>query len=174
MREMHPEGPGVDIDGALASHGKADEAVVLQVLSAPFFKQRPPRSTDGPAMVDLFYTTLQDPGSRGKLPNHLATVCLITASSIVRALREFLPHFPDEVIASGGGVKNRVMMSFLKAQLAHVPLRTTDELGVPGDAKEAIAFALVGAATLDGVPSNVPAATGAKHRVVLGSITPKP
>ena len=104
----------------------------------------------------------------------VATACLITASAIVRALREFLPHFPDEVIASGGGVKNHVMMSFLKAQLAHVPLRTTDELGVPGDAKEAIAFALLAAATLDGVPANVPAATGARRRVVLGSVTPKP
>jgi anhydro-N-acetylmuramic acid kinase len=53
-------------------------------------------------------------------------------------------------------------------------LRTTDELGVPGDAKEAIAFALLSAATLDRVPANVPAATGAKQRVILGSITPKP
>ena len=51
---------------------------------------------------------------------------------------------------------------------------TTDDLGVPAEAKEAIAFALLGAATLDGVPSNVPSCTGAKRRVILGSITPRP
>jgi anhydro-N-acetylmuramic acid kinase len=174
MRQMHPEGSGVDIDGNLASHGTADEDVVLRMLATPFFKQRPPKSTDGPTMIDLFHDTIKDPGSRGKLPNHLATACLVTASAITRALRDFLPHFPDEIIASGGGIKNRTMMSFLRKQLADVPLRTTDELGVSGDAKEAIAFALLGAATLDGEPSNVPTATGASRRVVLGSVTPKP
>jgi anhydro-N-acetylmuramic acid kinase len=174
MRQMHPEGPGVDTDGVLAMHGQPDEAVVLQVLSAPFFKQRPPRSTDGPAIVDLFFAAVSDIGPREKLPNHLATASLISITAIVRAMREFLPHFPDEVIASGGGVKNRAMMNYLKAQLAHVPLRTSDELGVPGDAKEAVAFALLGAATLDNIPANVPAATGAKRRVVLGAVTPKP
>jgi anhydro-N-acetylmuramic acid kinase len=174
MRQMHPEGPGVDVDGVLATHGKADESVVLEVLSNPFFKQPPPRSTDGPAMVDLFFATVRDIGPRGKLPSHLATACLITATAVVRALREFLPHFPDEVIASGGGVRNHALMAFLRAQLAHVPLKSTDDLGVPGDAKEAIAFALLGAATLDGVPANVPTATGAKKRVILGSVTPKP
>ncbi len=174
MRQMHPDGPGVDTDGALASHGKPDEAVVLKMLSAEFFSRRPPRSTDGPEMVDLFYAAIADQGPRGQLPNNLATACLATATAIVRAMREFLPRFPDEIIVSGGGTKNRMMMSFLRRQLADIPLKTTDELGVPSEAKEALAFALLGAATLDGEPGNVPAATGARQRVVLGSITPKP
>jgi anhydro-N-acetylmuramic acid kinase len=55
-----------------------------------------------------------------------------------------------------------------------VPIRTPDEFGVPSQAKEAIAFALLAAATLEGVPSNVPSVTGAKRAVVLGSITPRP
>ncbi len=174
MRYMNPEGPGVDTDGALASIGKPDEAIALKMLADDFFKQPPPRSTDGPAMVDLFTRSIEDFGSRGKLPNNLATACLVTAAAIARSLREFLPQFPDEVIASGGGVHNRIMMSFLRKQMPGVPVRTTDELGVPSSAKEAIAFALLGAATLDGEPSNVPAATGARVRVVLGSVTSKP
>jgi anhydro-N-acetylmuramic acid kinase len=174
MRQMNPEGDGVDVDGVLAAITKPDETLALKILSDPFFKKPPPKSTDGPKMIDLFFTAIQDLGPRGKLPKNLATACLITATSIVRALREFLPHFPDEVIVSGGGTKNRTIMNFLRTQLAGVPLRTADELGVPGDAKEAIAFALLGAATLDGEPGNVPAATGAKCRVVLGSITPQP
>ena len=125
-------------------------------------------------MIDLFTRSIEDFGSRGKLPNNLATACLVTAAAIARSLREFLPHFPDELIASGGGVHNRVMLSFLRKQLPGVPVKTTDELGVPSSAKEAIAFALLGAASLDGEPANVPAATGAARRVVLGSVTARP
>jgi anhydro-N-acetylmuramic acid kinase len=173
MRYMNPEGPGVDTDGILAAHGSPDEPIVLKMLLDPFFKKTPPRSTDGPAMIDLFTHSIEDFGSRGKLPNNLATACLVTATAIVRSLREFLPHFPDEVIASGGGVHNQAIMSFLRKQLPGVPVKTTDELGVPSEAKEAIAFALLGAATLDGEPGNVLSATGARRRVVLGSITPR-
>jgi len=173
VRYMHPDGPGVDVDGVLASHGKPDEATVLRMLAGEFFKQPPPRSTDGPAMVDLFTAAVADFGSRGKLPNNLATACLVTAAAVGRALREFLPHFPDELIVSGGGTRNATLMAYLRRQVAGVPVKTTDELGVPSEAKEAIAFALLGAATLDGEPSNVPAATGAARRVVLGSVTPR-
>jgi len=174
MRYMNPEGPGVDTDGVLAAHGSPDEPIVLKMLLDPFFKKTPPRSTDGPAMIDLFTRSIEDFGSRGKLPNNLATACLVTATAIVRAMREFLPHFPDELIASGGGVYNQAIMSFLRKQLPGVPVKTTDELGVPSEAKEAIAFALLGAATLDGEPGNVRSATGARRRVVLGSVTPRP
>ena len=174
MRYMNPEGPGVDIDGTLAALGTADESIVLKMLADPFFKKAPPKSTDGPAMIDLFTRSIEDFGSRGKLPNTLATACLVTATAVIRALREFLPQFPDEVIASGGGVHNQILMSYLRKQLPGVPLKTTDELGIPSEAKEAIAFALLGAATLDGEPANVISATGATRRVILGSITPKP
>ncbi len=174
VRYMHPDGPGVDQGGVLASHGRPDEAVVLRMLAGDFFKRPPPKSTDGPAMVDLFTAAVADFGSRGRLPNNLATACLVTAASIGRALREFLPHFPDEVIVSGGGTRNATLMAYLRRQLPGVPVRTTDELGVPSEAKEAIAFALLAAATLDGEPGNVPAATGARRRVVLGSVTPRP
>jgi anhydro-N-acetylmuramic acid kinase len=174
MRELHPEGDGVDHDGILASLGVPDDEIVHNFLAAPYFQLPPPKSTDGPAMIDLYHAQVLDPGGRAQLPHHLATACLITATSIVRALRNWTPQFPDEVIASGGGTKNHTLMKFLGAQLNGVPLRTLDELGMISDAKEAIAFALLAAATLDGVPSNVPSATGAKRPVVLGSITPRP
>jgi anhydro-N-acetylmuramic acid kinase len=65
-------------------------------------------------------------------------------------------------------------MQFIRQLLLDLKVQTTDELGVPPEAKEAMAFALLGAATLRGMPSNVPSATGAGRAVVLGSITPKP
>jgi anhydro-N-acetylmuramic acid kinase len=67
-----------------------------------------------------------------------------------------------------------MLMSLLRQRLGDVPVRTSDELGIPVGAKEAIAFALLGAATLDGIAGNVPSATGARRAVVGGAITPKP
>ncbi len=174
MRELYPEGPGVDEDGRMASLGRADEDLATRVLAADYFRRPPPKSTDGPAMIDLFFDAAGDLGGRPHLPKLLATACLVTAASIARAIRDLLPTFPDELIVSGGGVHNRVMMKALADQLHSVPILTIDALGVPSAAKEAIAFALLGAATIDGEPSNVPSVTGAARAVVLGSITPRP
>jgi anhydro-N-acetylmuramic acid kinase len=80
----------------------------------------------------------------------------------------------DVLVASGGGVRNPVLMERLAAQLPAVRLLTADDLGIPSDAKEAIAFALVGWATLHGLPANVPSCTGAAGPCVLGSLTPAP
>ncbi len=108
------------------------------------------------------------------LNDALASACEFTAKTIADAIRKFLPASPDEIIVSGGGSQNRCIMRNLSTQLPGIPIRTLDELGIPSDAKEAIAFALLAAATLDGVPSNVPPATGARRAVILGSITPNP
>jgi anhydro-N-acetylmuramic acid kinase len=80
---------------------------------------------------------------------------------------------PDQVIVSGGGAMNRRIMEGLRS-LTRAELLSTGDLGIKSEAKEALAFALLGAATLDGVPSNVKSVTGARRGVVLGSITPAP
>jgi anhydro-N-acetylmuramic acid kinase len=103
----------------------------------------------------------------------LATACYVSAAAVTEAILQHLSLEQIELIPSGGGVRNEAIMGWLK----HADVEEIIEpesLGVPAEAKEAIAFALLGAATLDGVPSNVPSATGARRGVVLGSITPKP
>ena len=174
MRELHPEGPGYDAGGVLAAHGKPDNEIALRFLADEYFRRRPPKSTDGPAMIGLFYSIVPDLGGRARLPDLLATACLITAAAIGRGGRDFVPAFPDEIYVSGGGTQNRTMMDFLQDQLGGRRLRATDDLGFPWQAKEAIAFALLAAATLDGEQSNIPVVTGARRAAVLGSITPKP
>jgi anhydro-N-acetylmuramic acid kinase len=98
------------------------------------------------------------------------TACAIPGEAIGRAI---LRYSPDEVIASGGGMENVTLVSILEERIG-MRIRRTEEFGIPSGAKEAVAFALLGAATLDGVAGNVPSATGARRGVVLGSITPKP
>jgi anhydro-N-acetylmuramic acid kinase len=171
MRQHDPIGTGFDPGGMLASTGQSIDAVVEAVLADPWFGGPPPKSTDGPAMIRLFENALAKADAvNSSLPDLLATACTIASRSILRAIERHLPEKPEELIISGGGCDN----AFLMRQLAGAAPRVTrsDALGIPSEAKEAVAFALLGAATLDGVPGNVPSATGAANAVILGSITP--
>ena len=173
VRADRPHGPGIDIGGRRAARGRVMPDVLRRALDDEYFRRPPPKSTDGPAMIGLF-DSARRAGANATPEDLLMTACALTAQSVADAMRRFLDPFPDELIVSGGGVNNDTIMSLLRQHVGGVPVRTTDELGVPADAKEAIAFALLAGATLDGLPSNVPSATGARHPAVLGSITPRP
>ena len=97
---------------------------------------------------------------------------ILTALSIVDAIHRFVPAQAgvSELIVSGGGAHNPLLMAQIEAALAEIRLRKSDEFGVPGDAKEAFAFALLGWETFGRRASNVPGATGARKTVVLGKV----
>ncbi|HEX8912845.1 MAG TPA: anhydro-N-acetylmuramic acid kinase [Humisphaera sp.] len=173
VRLYDPDGPGHDVGGAIAARGQPVCPLIQLMLADPYFAATWPKSTDGPAMIDVFARAYAEVGQRYAIENLLKTACLLTATTIADAIRKFDP-FPDELIVSGGGVWNETIMALLRQPLGDLPVLRTDDLGVPAEAKEAVAFALLGAATLDGEPSNVPGATGAKRAVVLGSVTPRP
>lgn len=172
-RTHEPEGPGFDTSGERAGRGGVVEPIAQAVLSDKYFSQAPPKSTDGPAMIRLFADAQAAAALSAGFEDLVATATAITCRSIADALRRFLPAPPQEIVASGGGTENATMMAML-AQATELPVRRTDDVGVPSAAKEAIAFALLGAATLDGAPASMPSVTGARRAVVLGAITPKP
>jgi anhydro-N-acetylmuramic acid kinase len=174
VRAVDRNGPGVDIDGAIAAQGVPIYPLLQHALSDPYFKQPPPKSTDVPAMLNVFHSARAAMGRNYPFEYLVRTACLLTATTIADAIRRFCDPFPDELIISGGGVRNTTLMELIRQPLGATPVIPIDDLGIPSEAKEAVAFALLGAATLDGEPSNVPTATGAKRAVVLGSITPRP
>jgi anhydro-N-acetylmuramic acid kinase len=98
-----------------------------------------------------------------------ASLVQLTAQSIARAIRGFLPQ-TQEAYVCGGGAHNRELMSALAGTLSGLALATTDALGMPPDWVEAAAFAWLAHQTLEGQPGNVPAVTGAKRAVILGGI----
>ena len=171
-RKHFPTGPGYDVAGRSALRGKVHVPLAAHVMKQPYFRAPPPKSTDGPQMIALFETAMDDLELRGALTLHdqLATAAFITTKTIMLAATGL--GNPDLIIASGGGIQNEAIVQGLST----TPIRvgSTENFGVPPDAKEALAFALLAAATLDGEPSNVPSVTGAKRAVVLGSITPRP
>ena len=96
---------------------------------------------------------------------------MLTAHSIADSYKAFLPQFPDEVIISGGGSQNPLLMQMLKEKLHPARVITSDEMGIPSEAKEAAAFAIMAYETWYHRPGNIPSATGAAHPVIMGSVT---
>ena len=177
-REHDPGGPGYDVDGQLASHGSLNFHVAFEAAHCKYVQRAPPKSTDGPEMIAVYKSVKETMGYKGKLEDELATACIFTMESIKLSLDQFVPSWREsqmELLVSGGGTKNAYLMSELRGLIATQSHGSIGEVEpAVAAAKEAIAFALLGAATLDREPSNVPSCTGAKRRVVLGSVTPKP
>ena len=101
----------------------------------------------------------------------LATATELTVRTIVGALQNFLPRLPQRIIVGGGGARNQTLLRGLQTALPTIIFDTHEAHGIPSDAKEALAFALLACATLHHIPANVPSATGARGRRVLGSVT---
>jgi anhydro-N-acetylmuramic acid kinase len=171
-RVSDPTGPGFDCGGELAAGGTVCDQLRREVMAEAFFRLPPPKSTDAPQMIRVFQSAMKN-HSDLPLNDLLQTACAVAADAVLQAI-ESLGVSRAELIASGGGCRNVAIMRHLSRRAERFPVATTDALGIPSEAKEAVAFALLGAATLDGIPSNVPSVTGAKRAVVLGSITPRP
>jgi len=163
-----------DADGALAARGKVDESFLAELASHPFLRKRPPKSTGREEFGAAFADGVYERARRGKMKPHdiIATVTAFTATSISRSYRRFLPDGVDEVILCGGGARNRTLVNFLRRELKSATVALTDEFGINADAKEAVSFAVLARETIRGAPGNVPSATGATRRVVLGKIVP--
>lgn len=162
-----------DRDGLMAARGEIDGALVAELLALPFFALPPPRSTGREAFGAAWVKPLLERFA-GRLDDLLATLTRVTAEAIRKSyVDHVLPKCPvTEVLVSGGGVHNQTLMRHLAELLAPLPVRSTAALGVPPDAKEAIAFAILANETLFGLPGNVPRATGAGGPRVLGKIVP--
>ena len=159
---------------SLAAQGRVDEALLAELLAEPYLHLPPPKTTGRELFGAQFGAAFgSGPTAAGLAPADIvATLTAFTARSIGQAYRDFLPGLPDEVIVSGGGARNPTLMAMLREALAPARVLTSAEFGLPVEAKEAVAFAVLAYETWHGRPGNLPAATGARHPVVLGSITP--
>jgi anhydro-N-acetylmuramic acid kinase len=171
---LGPPGTRYDAGGALARGGRASEDVVREFVSDPFFERRPPKSAGreefGAGYLSRFVARTEGLG----LEDRLRTAAAITAAAVAKGIEMSGPGRPDEVFVSGGGARNAVLVEEIRMRARVPSIATTEALNVPVEAKEAMAFAFLAHETLSGRPGNVPAATGARREVILGSITPSP
>ena len=174
-RRARPDLP-YDVDGALARAGTVIESAVKRRLADPWFAIEPPRSTGRERFGADYANALWDDcmlARGGCTPEDVvATATALTARSIALAFERFVPEPVHAVVASGGGVRNPALMDALAAALAPRTLQRFDDLYFDGEAKEAVAFALMGWLHLRRRPANVPSATGARGPRILGALTP--
>lgn len=170
-RSFDPSGPGFDENGQRAQKGRVIDGLLERFMGDEYFVRPPPKSTDGPQMIAAFQRAMsQIPGVESQLNDLLATAAAIVARTITQAVKGYPA---GQWIVSGGGCANAAIMQELRRSLAPgVSIRSPDDWGIASQAKEALAFALLGAATLTGVCSNVPRVTGARQPMILGTITP--
>jgi anhydro-N-acetylmuramic acid kinase len=157
-----------DMDGKLAASGTVDDAVLAELIQDPFFAEEPPKSTGRERFGADYAARIH--GRAG--PNAVRTAVALTARTIADAIERWTPP-ATEVVASGGGCRHPVLWDELTTRLAAYrrSIRKFDEVFFSGDAKEAVAFALLGYLTVHGQPGNLPAATGARGPRVLGMVT---
>ena len=163
-----------DMDGRVSAKGEPIERVIHQVLASPFFWQKPPRTAGREQFGDDFVTWFQRRCGKASKEDMLATATALTARTIATSVEMVMKRgkFRDYVV-SGGGAKNPTLMRMIEEQLAPMKLRvqTTEDLGLPVDAKEAVAFALLAYQTWRRQPGNIPSATGAKRPAILGKVS---
>ena len=161
-----------DAEGRLAASGTVDETLLAALLADPYYALPAPKST-GKEHFHAAYLdgVLARAGVRPDLADLVATLTELSARTVADAVRG---SRLEVLVASGGGVRNPVLLRRIRELVAPVELTTTDALGVPSGEKEAVAFAVLGWATAHGLPGNVPSCTGASGPRVLGSVTPPP
>ncbi len=186
----------MDRDGRRAACGRVIEKIVSEFLSHPYFTLKPPKTTGREEFGEAFATrAIKRLTAAGRRPNDwIATVTALTARSIALAYRRFLPGLPVgavgdraggaerknrrlraisggfEIVACGGGARNRTLMGMLRRDLPEARVRRIEEFGVSSQAKEALSFAMMAKAFVDGMPANLPQVTGAVRQVVMGCL----
>jgi anhydro-N-acetylmuramic acid kinase len=164
-----------DQDGRIARQGTILQPLLEDLLRAPYFKRRPPKTAGREEFGRDYAKALLQRRRRAAKADLVATATALTARSIGAAIEKFvLPHGTyREFIVSGGGSSNTTLMLMLAGETSRLglKLRRTDDLGLPSQAKEAVAFALMAYQTWHRRPGNIPSATGAARPVVLGKIS---
>jgi anhydro-N-acetylmuramic acid kinase len=165
---------GFDRNAEMAAKGKLLPGLLSTLLRDEYFSKLPPKTAGREQYGEQYLRSLLSwrEVREAQQEDVIRTATMVTALSILDALQYLVAPRAKirELIVSGGGAHNPLLMAELDSGLNRIRVRTADELGVPGDAKEAFAFAVLAFETLRKRPSNVPGATGAERAVVLGKV----
>lgn len=167
-----------DRDGRMAARGQVNEALLSELMRNRYFKRRPPKSTGREEFGAPFLPEIRRFAHRFRVSgnNLMATATALTARSITDACRRFIQPRGrvDQLIATGGGSRNPVLIKMIAAELPGVEVITAEDAGVNGEALESIAFAILGYEMLHGRQGNIPTVTGASGPAILGKLTLPP
>jgi anhydro-N-acetylmuramic acid kinase len=167
-------GKPMDEEGRLASAGKVHAPLLERMfaIDRKYLDTPPPKSTGRERYNAEYVSKLLSIAKEDNLSANdvLATITRYTAETIALGIKLCSPQ-PEELYISGGGVHNKTLMAAIQTLLPNCTVRPGDDLGIPADAKEAVAFAILANETIHGICNNAPSATGARHPVVMGKIS---
>lgn len=164
-------GKPFDESGDIAAKGKIISAMLEELLVNPYFKRLPPKST-GRELFGVEYTdSILEKYKDSDRYDIVHTLTIFTAETILEAYRNFVEskYKLDEIIFTGGGAYNKFLINYMRNK-SSAKVKIFEDIGESSDAKEAIAFAVLGNETLHKIYNNIPSATGAKEKVILGQI----
>ena len=167
-----------DRDSQLARRGHLEPEFLNELLAHPFFRKSPPKTAGREEFGAEYASRLIALAKRRRIsPNDLIhTVTAFTSASVARAIQDFV--FPrtraSELIIAGGGWRNPLLVAYLAALLPSLKIIPADAFGIPADAKEAFAFAILAYEAIHQRANNLPSATGTRHPAVLGKISHPP
>ena len=168
----------MDRDGKMAARGTVSERLLADLMRDPYFRRRPPKSTGREQFGADYLAQIEARARRFAIRGDdlIATVTALTARSIADACRKFVLPLGrvDQLIATGGGARNPALLRMLAKELDEIEVTTANQVGVDGDALEAVAFAILGYRMLRGEPGNIPSVTGARSPAILGKLTLPP
>ena len=163
-----------DRDGSIALRGRVDEAWLEILLDHPYYRRDYPKTTGretfGTAAALELIAQAEERGLTDL--EIMATLTALTATNIADAYRRFAPTPVKEVILGGGGRHNPAMVGLLRELLAPAKVLNHEDIGIDGDFKEALVFAVLAYETWHGRPGTLPNLTGARSPALLGQITP--
>ena len=168
----------LDKDARLARSGRPIAALLGELMRDPYLKLAPPKSTGREYYGHAYLKKMLALGKkhRAKPADLIRAATIFTALSVLDALNRFvLPKTKiHQLVVSGGGARNPLILAQLSAALGRIEIVPSSRLGIPEDAKEAFAFALLAYETFHHRPSNLPSATGAHAPAILGKISSAP
>jgi anhydro-N-acetylmuramic acid kinase len=163
-----------DRDGLIAAQGVVDKDWLADLMAHPYFRQKPPKATGRELFGNQLGAHLWTQGEqRGLKPEDIvATMTAFTAESIAAAYRDWLPRPVEQLFVAGGGGKNLTLVRMLQARIGpDTQVRDHRDLGITGDAKESVLFALLAHETWHRRPGALPVFTHAARAAILGRIT---
>lgn len=175
MHEFY--GKPFDHRGKTASSGAVSLDLFDRMVRHPYLRVRPPKSTGREEFGAEYVREIVRSSRHYDREDIIATASQFAAYAVFDAYRRFVePRMKaDEVIVSGGGAHNQFLLEELRRYFGAVEIHSVDEFGIPADAKEAVCFAILANETVAGHAANIPSVTGARKRVVLGTLSvPRP
>lgn len=165
-----------DKDGEMAARGKVSTKLLAELMEHPYVKKVPPKTTGREDFGDQFAAAVIKRATELSLSPEdvVATVTAFTVEAMAFNYRTYLFRAKplDEVILGGGGTHNKTLVRMLRERVAPAKVMTHADFGIPNDAREALTWAVFADEALYGIPANVPNASGAQRKVILGKIIP--